>query len=156
MSFAPCFIAGVIAYRLSRGPRLQLPSLGWPLLLLATSLAYQFHWGAKTGWVLCLLVGVAVPQFRELGPGLIQKTCQLVARYSYGIYLTHLICIWLAFDVLSSLPRYAQWLVFAGSSAALPVALYHAIEAPMIAVGARLAGRWAQRSPAALAASAAE
>jgi peptidoglycan/LPS O-acetylase OafA/YrhL len=65
--------------------------------------------------------------------------CQLIARYSYGIYLVHFVLIWLAFDHLGEAPWIVQFAVFAALLVALPVALYHLVERPMIRVGERVA-----------------
>ena len=81
-----------------------------------------------------------------------RESSRLVARYSYGIYLTHIICIWLAFVVCAAQPWAVQWLIFLTTVVALPVMLYHTIEAPMIATGRWLvdARRMGRELPAAV------
>jgi peptidoglycan/LPS O-acetylase OafA/YrhL len=71
-----------------------------------------------------------------------------IATYSYGIYLGHSFCIWLALGVFHS------WTLFLIMIVTLPVVLYHALERPAIQFGIRLANRTAvkQPSPAAVAA----
>ena len=71
----------------------------------------------------------------------LRKAAAWIARYSYGIYLTHLHAQWMAFVVLKDAAptvRYATLIVL---SVGLPIALYHLIEAPMVRLGARLADR---------------
>ena len=58
----------------------------------------------------------------------------LIARYSYGVCLTHLNRIWLTFE-------YLRWLLLLASAAALPVALYRGFEQPMIELGGQLASK---------------
>jgi len=84
---------------------------------------------------------MAIPQFKQISQPLIVKASHLIARYSYGIYLTHFICIWLAFQALHWMPRPGQWAVFLVTVLCVPVLLYHTIEAPMIQYGRRLAQR---------------
>jgi peptidoglycan/LPS O-acetylase OafA/YrhL len=62
-----------------------------------------------------------------------------IATYSYGIYLLHVPALGAAFVWGHALPRAVQWGVYATLIATLPVAAYHAIEAPGIALGQRLA-----------------
>src|SRR5450432_536684 len=133
--YAPCFISGVIGYKLLKMPRLGWPFQGWLFVLLGTTLLLLARDTFKAGWVCCLIVGVMAPQFRELGPGLLQRASQVVARYSYGIYLSHYPFMWLAFEKLRGVPLALRWAVFLVCATAAPVILYHAVEAPMIGFG---------------------
>ena len=85
------------------------------------------------GWVLRLLVGYSCSSFRELSNRPLRMFCQIVARYSYGIYLTHFVCIWFAFVKLRGLPGVEVWLIFVTTTIASPV-IHHLIEAPMMKV----------------------
>ncbi len=144
--YAPCFIAGVICYFLGFGmQRFRLPFIGWPLTLLVAGgiLEYGHHANHEViaQWTLCLLIGVTAPFFAELQLPAMRKACTLIARYSYGIYLTHLHAQWTAFVVLKDSPAVLRYSVLIVLSVGLPIALYHLIEAPMVRMGARLAGR---------------
>lgn len=136
--YVPCFVAGVIGFKLLEKPHARLPFWGWLCLLALTSGLFLERASLKCGWICCLVVGAMVPQFRELKAGWLQRATQLVARYSYGIYLSHYAFIWLAFQRLHGVPLALRWLVFLTGAAVTPVILYHALEAPMIAVGRRL------------------
>jgi peptidoglycan/LPS O-acetylase OafA/YrhL len=138
VSFAPCFIAGVIGYKLLKETRGNWPFWGWPLLLLATTLFFLKWWSNKSAWGCCLIVGALVCRFRELQPGRLQRGCQLIARYSYGLYLSHYICIWFAFQRLHGAPLIVRWSVFAVCATLIPILMYHGLEEPMIAFGSRL------------------
>jgi peptidoglycan/LPS O-acetylase OafA/YrhL len=66
----------------------------------------------------------------------------LIAKYSYGIYLTHVVCIWAAFVGLRRLPAASQWIIFAAILVSIPVLLYHGVEAPLINIGKRIVEGW--------------
>jgi peptidoglycan/LPS O-acetylase OafA/YrhL len=142
--YAPCFIAGVASYFIGFGSmRRRLPFLGWPLVIAASGGVLAI--GAAGGflepasWVMCLIVGLTAPMFVELRSRWLGASVALLARYSYGIYLTHLFAMWVALVILkdhSAWLRYGALVVLSG---ALPVAVYHLVEAPMIGLGTRLA-----------------
>jgi len=146
LEYVTCFIAGVTAFQLWGGPR-RLPAQGWPLALLLVTLAFFLHPGTRIGWLGCLFVGWSVTQFRELSWAPLRRVCQLIARYSYGVYLMHGMCIWLAFDRLASFAPPLRWSLFLLMTVALPVALYHGLEAPLIRLGNFLVLRSAKRQP---------
>ena len=139
--YAPCFVPGIIAYKLSQRSRPQFPFLAWPVALALATAIFLQHPVPDRGWICCLLIGASVPQFREMPAGYVRKGCQLIARYSYGIYLTHFICIWFAFERLQHAPQLVRWIVFLGTLTGIPVLLYHALEAPMISLGSGLMER---------------
>ena len=82
-----------------------------------------------------------MPVFREVPCGLLSKAAVLVARYSYGIYLSHVPLLWLCFQRLTILPVAIRWAVFAALMCITPVVLYHLIEEPIIRVGKALSLR---------------
>lgn len=133
--YLPCFIPGIIAYKLSKLSNPRLPAFLWPVCIFVISAAYLPHPSSWRGPVCCLLVGLLAPQFQELSNVLLQRIFHSIARYSYGIYLTHWICIWFAFRKLGGLPLWEQWAVLAITATLSPVILYHAVEAPMIRLG---------------------
>ncbi len=142
--FAPCFIAGVACYFLGYGVRRRpLPFWGWPLILLAAAgmqaLGTYYEHEQVSRWVLCLMIGLTAPFFAELNQPMLNKGTELIARYSFGIYLTHLHAQWGALVVLKDQPAAVRYSVLIALSIGLPVALYHLVEAPMIRLGARLA-----------------
>ena len=93
----------------------------------------------EAGWLICFMVGMAAPQFVEMSNPLVGRASHLIARYSYGIYLTHYFCIWLAFAKLSFLPLVSRWIVFIAAAAIIPILLYHLLELPLMNLGKRLA-----------------
>jgi len=65
----------------------------------------------------------------------------VLAKYSYGIYLTHVPVFWLCFWRLQRLPFGWQCALAAALSCLMPFLAYHAIEEPFILLGKRLAER---------------
>ena len=145
--YAPCFLAGAVGYMLSKGRGLRLPAGLWPVLLILVTAAYMARPSFKVGWVCCLVLGIAIPQFKEIASPVVGRIVQLIARYSYGVYLTHLLLVWVAFQAMGGLPMWGRVVVFAITAMLVPVALYHGIEKPMILLGKRIgAGDYSMRS----------
>jgi peptidoglycan/LPS O-acetylase OafA/YrhL len=150
--FLPCFLAGVVAYVLWRRLPVLLPYAVLPVLLggiIATwfglaELGTRGSIRLVFGMVACLAVGLLLPMVREPESRWVRVPCATVARYSYGIYLVHVPCIWLGFGVLGGQPILVQWLVTFGATLAVSFALYHLVEQPGIRLGTRLARRWSQ------------
>jgi len=140
--YVPCFLAGIVAYKLSISPRVSLPFLVWPCSLTAVTGFYLLRPDLWRGWIGCLLLGVLAPHCQEMSSPALRKACQTIARYSYGIYLTHFICIWLVFQQLGRFPWFVKWLMFLGSVTLIPYVLYHLLEAPMVRLGNRLAAEY--------------
>jgi peptidoglycan/LPS O-acetylase OafA/YrhL len=147
--YVPCFLAGVVAFRLAPVTRRSFPPLLWPVALVALTIVYLLWPTRPGGAVSCLVLGVLIPRFRELEGKHARRALQLFARYSYGLYLTHFICLWLAFDAMRTYDAWLRWGVFFITVVGLPVVLYHSVEAPMIAVGVRVVQRLRARPAAA-------
>lgn len=141
--FFPCFMSGVAAYCLVRSSKQVIPSYVWPvfLLVLWTVVCFVGHDYAWLDWVGSAAVGAAIPFFAEIRNEQLRRVSATIAKYSYGIYLCHLPLLWLVFTQWGGLPFAGQCVIFAVMVATLPVVLFHAIEQPMIRLGARLAER---------------
>ena len=150
--YIPCFLCGVIAYQLQKTPRRQLPAYLWTgIVLLAGPLyLYNQHFLPNPrikSWLICLMIGAAAPFFSQISARWLTIPAQLIAKYSYGIYLTHFFCIWLVFSRLHYvLSRTARLGLFVVLVFGLPVLLYHVLEEPMIGVGKRVARRFETRA----------
>lgn len=135
--YVPFFLGGLIAFALSKYRALELPSWGW---LIAIAVAYAIRQaGFKAGWIACLFLGLAAPQFREISQKNVKKMAAWVARYSYGIYLSHMIIFWYVLVVLAHSHLAIRVGVCIALSIVCPVVLYHLLEKPMINNGVKLA-----------------
>jgi peptidoglycan/LPS O-acetylase OafA/YrhL len=152
IAYVPCFLPGVIAYQLQRTRRRKLPAFIWPCVVLFVIPLYLYKQNLIAdfrikSWILCLTIGLSAPFFAQISGRWITTPARLIAKYSYGIYLTHTFCIWLAFEKLHKvLPRIARYGLFVVLVTGLPVVFYHSLEEPMIRVGKRVAKRFAFHS----------
>lgn len=159
--FGPCFVAGIVAYVLSGRDTPRLPSWAWPPALAALVIAYLGVAGATTevhppavAWAMCLATGLLVPCFHDIRQTHVARAAHLLARYSYGIYLSHIILMWVVFVQLPPMSPWLQGVALLALLVVVPVACYHLVEEPFLRFGALLAERLARR-PAAVTPSAA-
>lgn len=142
----PCFLAGTVAYTLSGRYTQKLASLLWiPFLLSMLYVFYLVQQGAPEGvgnaplqWALCLIIGFAIPAFHDSRTVIVNYVANRIARYSYGIYLFHMIALWIGCTVLRNQPELVQWAVFLAVLAVLSIGTYHLLEKPAIDLGVRL------------------
>ena len=148
--FGPCFLAGVIAYVLLRRRAPRWPAAAWAALLFAATAGYFAVARVSTtvhpawlGWAFCLVIGLGIPAFRQFQSPWLRNASHSVAKYSYGVYLFHMLALWIGFGPTSPVPLGPT----AGAVLTLvllvvaPVLSFHLIEQPMIDVGTRLARR---------------
>lgn len=146
-TFGPCFVAGVLAYAiLRRGEPPTFPAWCWPVLLLGLIAAFSITpifsiRVPEAGWSLCLVVGLLIPIFADAREDWLARIAFSVAKYSYGIYLLHAPAMSLVFALLREAAPVVKWGTFTMLIVVLPVAAYHFIEAPGIALGRRILGR---------------
>ena len=138
--YVPCFLSGIIGYKLSKNRSLRLPFALWPLAIgLITFLYLSDAWNDYMSWTACLLIGILIPQFCDMTNPAFHATCHTIAKYSYGVYLTHFILIWWGFQDMRGVGRPLQWFLFLSATIAIPVFLYHVVEEPMIRLGSHVA-----------------
>jgi peptidoglycan/LPS O-acetylase OafA/YrhL len=144
--FAPCFLSGVVAYQIAKTKQSKLPAFWWPIFVLVITLLYS---AAETHpvYAFCGLLGLVIPRFEQITFRPLVQACHYIARYSYGIYLTHTACIYFAFERGARLPLGVRIAVFLALLVSVPVILYHGVEAPMIAFGKRVSQSVAAVSP---------
>jgi peptidoglycan/LPS O-acetylase OafA/YrhL len=142
----PDFLCGVIAYVGFMRKRQLLPA--WVLLpLLAILFAgYMSLHEIRADWYACLVLALVLPYLRQCSSTTTERTSHTIAKYSYGMYLFHPFSIVLGMYLLAGRPLALQLAVEVVTLVALSVAGYHAIEAPMIRLGARVAARLAGES----------
>lgn len=145
--YAPCFMAGVLAYGLQKQTEGKYSGYLWPLFLFTLIALYILVEDLTPGihhnlleWFVCLGLGIMIPSFQQLSVQSINRITHYLAKYSYGIYLFHCIALWFGcykLDVSAPL----QWTVAIVTLVALSVLSFHVLEQPAIRFGARLAGR---------------
>ena len=153
LGFAPCFLAGVISWRLHAPKRERLPGWLWPLCIFLVSLIWfsglwfsgDPHHQVYFRWGFCLALGFTIPIFREIPFNSARVVANTIAKYSYGIYLTHTTAMTIGFALIRN--HLAQWSAFLALATALPLLMYHLIENPGIQGGKRIAN-WLWDSPA--------
>jgi peptidoglycan/LPS O-acetylase OafA/YrhL len=140
LSFAPCFVPGVMAYALCRTRKhSRLSSWIWPVFLLVLAAVFMMAPSWQLAGVGTLSVGAAIPLFKDQTNGFVNYVTSTIAKYSYGIYLGHTFCIWAAFCGLHWLPWYVQSVAFAVLIFLVPWLLFVTVEQPGIRTGRRLA-----------------
>jgi len=146
--FAPCFLPGIVAYKLWRRPRF-LPASSWPAFLVLCCAAFLWPSGSQpieTGWFICFAIGLGVCFFQEMRENPLTRLTKRIARYSYGIYLFHYLAIWIGFVVCRNLNVGLQIAIFGAVLVSLSVLLYHTVEAPMIVAGVEVSQKLTHRS----------
>lgn len=135
----PCFLPGIPAYiRWNRTKRV-LPAWTFALLLAMLIAGNQRFGTWQRNWISCLVLGLCLPYFKDLTFKPVKKAVHVVAKYSYGIYLTH-ITAWMVFvHTLKTSPMPLRVAALLLLLIVPHVVLYHAVEEPMIRPGARLA-----------------
>lgn len=144
--FAPCFLSGVLAYVLLPRVQPRLRAWLWPPFILLLTPAFLLmgdpsQKSPSRGWFFCLALGLVIPLFHELKSPAWNRLYLWIARYSYGIYISHLPIFWFSFRFLKNYPMGLQWFTMAALSIVVPVACYHWIEAPLMRVGKQVAER---------------
>ena len=134
--FIPNFLPGVVAFTLPE--KRIFPSYLWPVFIMVLAALFLWTPSRRMGAELCLLLGVALPKFREITFRPLKLISGRIATYSYGIYLGHSFFIWFA------LTRHNSWVLFWLLWLIIPVVLYHAFERPAIEIGRKVAERLAQ------------
>lgn len=149
-SLAPCFAAGIVAYRLDKDATSKFRSGIWLILLLALVTlvvlgVLEKRFGEKQFWIVSAAAGFSVPYFKHASNRFLTRGVSLIARYSYGIYLLHFFCIWIAFEKLSAYPFALRMVAFVALLLILSTISYHLIEQPFIDLGKKVAQRFLRR-----------
>ena len=134
----PCFLPGVMAYTLWKRSRRPLPGWLFPVFLFTLLAVNQVFGNWRRNWFSCLALGLALPFFRELEWQPLKRAAHTVAKYSYGIYLTHITALMVFAHVLRGEPMILRLFALAFLLVVPPFALYHLVEAPMIRLGSNL------------------
>lgn len=145
IKFFPCFLPGVLAFCQRRRTR-NLP----PAVLVAyvggVALIYPLivgHGVSATvfSWLICFVLGIIIPRCEEIKSHLVRTGSNIIARYSYGIYLVHDPIRYFCFHYLKGLSSFESWSLFICAVVGLSYLAYHWIEKPDIALGRVLVNR---------------
>lgn len=144
-AYLPCFLCGVLAFALRQrgwGPRWSV--WGWWGWLGVLFGGYALvHLGADKpsaplGWALALALMAGILAFQDSRQPALNRATQVIARYSYGLYLLHVPVLWLLFHRWGVQSLAVGLLAYLVLTAAAAVVAYHLVEAPMVALGQRL------------------
>ncbi len=147
MTYVPCFLGGVLAWRLEHLYQKKLPGWLWPLAIVAICpvwFAASREYNVYYRWAFCWALGLAIPWFADIQWNWLKQAAKTVAQYSYGIYLSHAAIMMFCFEGLAGKSAVVRWATFVALCLTVPVILYHLIEAPMIGVGRKLTSRAAE------------
>ena len=146
IAYAPCFLAGVCAWRILHRSDRPLPSRWWPVTLFALMGIWALFGDSGKVWnrgLFCLALGLIIPLFADLHCRWIVSPSKQIAKYSYGIYLSHP----LAMAVALKFTGLTRWATLSLLAVFLPVLAYHLIEEPLIRLGKRVANvHWGNRA----------
>lgn len=165
LKYLPCFMGGVLAWRLMRNTdRRRLPGWFWPAGLAAIAIVWGFlsrAWPTLGIAVVGIGLGTMIPLFRDISFAPLADASRLLTRYSYGIYLWHFPIIMYFVRETNPADRHFRFLppmpvihhhgrpislllIFVAVSIC-SIATYHLIEEPGIELGRRIAKRLARR-----------
>ncbi len=141
LALIPDFLPGVIAYIGYRLRRPFLPAFLLPVMVAVMCVlvvSFPLH---RVDWVTSLVLGLTLPLFHEIRSSSIKKGCHMLAKYSYGIYLTHPFGIFFGVHLLSGHSAWIQIPVVLAVTGAMSFLGYHLIEHRFIEIGKRVAAR---------------
>lgn len=134
--YTPNFLPGVLAATLPE--KRSFPAYLWPPFILVLIGTFFWRPTRMIGGLLCLLLGSAIPRFKQMNFRPLTWVSHRIATYSYGIYLGHSFFVWYA------LTRHNNWVIFWLMWLFIPAIIYHAFEHPIIQFGRRVATRAAR------------
>jgi peptidoglycan/LPS O-acetylase OafA/YrhL len=144
--FIPMFIGGMVAFQLRRS-RSRFSWVGWPLVILGLIIGRAvFLRGDSTesprnvavNAATCLLLGLAIPLFRETTPRWIATLSHTMAEYSYGIYLFHVPLLVLCFEHLNGINKPVRTAVWILGTVTTSYICHRLLEMPGMQLGKRL------------------
>lgn len=172
--YFPCFLAGVFAWYFMKIRNPRFSGSAWVLFLIALVLVYRsvnamrvygpgvlgalhgmvrndhrIWWPAYldlvNDWLFCVAAGLAIPLFLEIRNRWLKSVSKQVARYSYGIYVSHVPILWLCFIRFRVGSAVVNALLAIILTAVISVLVYRYIEDPAIRIGKLLTTRVVER-----------
>jgi peptidoglycan/LPS O-acetylase OafA/YrhL len=139
------FLPGVMAYVGFGKLKPILSAWILPVFLSLLWVIFLSHPNYHRAWIICLLLGLGLPLFKQVTTGWLVVATRIIARYSYGSYLTHPFALVVGLYLLRNHSIALRLFVEGVLLVALPVLAYHLVEHPMVVFGSRMAAR-AERS----------
>ena len=139
------FLPGCMAYVGFGRWRPRLPAWTLAVFLGVLWAAFLLRANFHTGWYACLALGLGLPVFRQMRSAWAIVPSRIIAKYSYGVYVTHPFAIVIGLYLLRGHSLGVRLLAEAVPLVVLPVVAYHLLENPLIKIGARLAARAEKR-----------
>jgi peptidoglycan/LPS O-acetylase OafA/YrhL len=139
LEFVPCFLAGALMFTAPRRERFRWPGLFIVFAAVAYASTFRRFTNDIVQWCVCLSVATALPFFSEVASPLLRGVFKNIAKYSYGIYLSHYAAIQLALRLTHN-PA-AHFALSIALTALFSVAAFHLLEQPLINYGKSLAAR---------------
>jgi peptidoglycan/LPS O-acetylase OafA/YrhL len=135
------FLPGIMAYIAFARWKPRFPGWLLPAFMLGLWAIFWYHCDFHRGWYFCLMIGLGLPLFRQMKSEAILAPSRVIAKYSYGIYLTHPFAIVMGLYLLRNHSLMVRLSVELVTLMIMPVLAYHLLEHPMIVFGSRLAAR---------------
>lgn len=144
IGFVSCFLGGVYAFASRSDRKPTVPWVLWPLALLIWSRMILQFYGMPPRDILvngiaCLALGAAIPLFEESRARAFNAITAAIAKYSYGIYLSHIPVLWALHRIWTPQHEFLGYILWACGTAITSFLLFHLVEDPMIRLGKRLA-----------------
>lgn len=139
LEFFPCFLAGSLLFTARTRPIFHWTGIFIVLAAVAGASAQRIFRNDLAQWAVCLAVATALPYFSEVSSATFRVIVKTIAKYSYGIYLSHYAAIQLALRITHN----TAWIVAISLllTAAFSFIAFHAIEQPFINMGKGIAAR---------------
>jgi peptidoglycan/LPS O-acetylase OafA/YrhL len=162
--YFPCFLAGVLAWRLLKMRNARLSGALWGVFLAIIIVAYRVidiirvygpdwfsalhgtlrsdhkiwwppYLSLVNDWAFCCIVGLMIPFFASITNRWLNEISKRVARYSYGIYVCHVPILWLCFVKFHVTPVAVSVVLSLFLTMLVSILLFNWLENPAIKFG---------------------
>jgi len=135
------FLPGIMAYIAYGRWKPRLPGWLLPAFLVGMWAIFLYNCNFHKGWWFCLIIGLGLPLFHQMTSAWVLTPSRIIARYSYGVYLTHPFALVIGLYLLRGHSLALRLSVEAIFLVVLPVLAYHLLEHPLVRIGSRVAAR---------------
>ena len=135
----PMFLPGVMAFVAFHRRKPVLPAWTFVVFLALIIACAMRKPTNREAWYFNLAIGLVLPFFHQLRVRWLVNASHQIAKYSYGIYLTHPFGLVIGIYLLRGHGLVTQLSVELLFIAIASIAAYHLLEKPMIDVGTRVA-----------------